>query len=162
MSKPYIHAKNSVRKFGGKINDYLEIHNTMDSSKSIIGDNRHRAIFHHSFGIFAMEKIHGINYEKLQKLKDKHGWSQEEIDDILDFKKDSGVVIRNSQGKEVSVRDIAEQHILEDFGMKFIPSPQDYLQEMEMKDWMNNGQNSVPSSFKKIERTKIKRVINFD
>jgi hypothetical protein len=64
--------------------------------------------------------------------------------------------------KDISVRDVGEQHVLEDFGMRFIPTPQDYLQEMEIKKWMNNGKDEVPSSFKKIEKNKIKRVINFD
>jgi hypothetical protein len=134
MSKPWIHAKNSARKFGGKPEDYLPIHNLMDSSKGSIGDNRHRCLTHNSWFISAdgpLEKIFGV-------------------------------VIKNSDGKDVSVRDIGEQHILEDYGMRFIPTPQDYLQEMEIKGWMNNSKDSVPSSFKKIEKKKVKRVINLD
>lgn len=134
MSKPYIHAKNSVRKFGGKPEDYLPIHNLMDSSKGSIGDNRHRCLTHNSWFVGADGPLERI----------------------------FGVVIKNSDGKEVSVRDIGEQHILEDFGMRFIPTPQDYLQEMEIKGWMNNSKESVPSSFKKIEKTKVKRTINLD
>ncbi len=30
MSKPYIHALSSAKKFGGKPEDYLEIHQLMD------------------------------------------------------------------------------------------------------------------------------------
>jgi hypothetical protein len=45
-----------------------------------------------------------------------------------------GYEIENSEGKKVSVRDIAEQHILEDLG--FIPSPGDYLKEMTIQSWM--------------------------
>jgi hypothetical protein len=134
MSKPWIHAKNSAKKFGGQPSDYMSIHNLMDSSKGAIGDNRHRALTHNSWFISAdgpLEKIFGP-------------------------------VIMNSDGREVSVRDIGEQHILEDFGMKFIPTAQDYLQEMEIKNWMNNGKEDVPSSFKKIEKTKVKRFINLD
>ena len=134
MSKPWIHAKNSAKKFGGEPSDYMSIHNLMDSSKGAIGDNRHRALTHNSWFIGAdgpLEKIFGP-------------------------------VIINSDGREVSVRDIGEQHILEDFGMKFIPTAQDYLQEMEIKNWMNNGKEGVPSSFKKIEKTKVKRFINLD
>lgn len=134
MSKPYIHAKNSARKFGGKPEDYLPIHNLMDSSKGSIGDNRHRCLTHNSWFVSADGPLERI----------------------------FGVVIKNSDGKEVSVRDIGEQHILEDFGMRFIPTPQDYLQEMEIKGWMNNSKESVPSSFKKIEKTKVKRTINLD
>lgn len=134
MSKPWIHAKNSARKFGGKPEDYIDIHNLMDSSKGTIGDNRHRCLTHNSWFISADGPLERI----------------------------FGVIITNSDGKEVSVRDVGEQHILEDFGMRFIPTPQDYLQEMEIKNWMNNDKTSVPSSFQRIEKTKVKRVVNFD
>jgi len=35
MYKPWIHAKNSARKFGGVPEDYLPIHNLMDSSQRL-------------------------------------------------------------------------------------------------------------------------------
>lgn len=57
--KPYIHAQNSAKKWGGKPEDYLEIHNFMDSSKAHMPDQRHRAILHSSFGIFITEKVFG-------------------------------------------------------------------------------------------------------
>jgi hypothetical protein len=52
-----------------------------------------------------------------------------------------GRAITNSEGKEVFVRDIAEQHVLEDLG--FIPSLSDWLKEMPCKPWMA-GQRKVP------------------
>lgn len=45
-----------------------------------------------------------------------------------------GYTITNSDGKVISVRDIGENHILEDLGK--IPTLQDYLVCMELKDWM--------------------------
>lgn len=45
-----------------------------------------------------------------------------------------GHTITNSIGREVSVRDIDEAHVLEDLG--FIPTPQDYLQNMPMLPWL--------------------------
>ncbi len=33
MSKPFMHAKSSVAKFGGKAADYIKIHEKMDCSK---------------------------------------------------------------------------------------------------------------------------------
>lgn len=51
-----------------------------------------------------------------------------------------GITITNSEGKEVSVRDIAEQHILDDMGGK-IPSYDQWVQELNMKSWM--GQPSI-------------------
>ncbi len=120
MSKPWIHAESSAKRFGGKPGDYIEIHNLMDSSKATICDNRHRALTHNAWFI-------GVILEKI-----------------------FGVTLTNSDGRIVSVRDIGEQHVAEDFRGKFIPSAQDYLAEMEMKGWMNNG-NGVPPSFQKIE-----------
>ncbi len=129
MSKPWIHSESSARKWGGKPEDYLEIHNWFDETKSMIADNRHRALRHHAEGIFMCERIFGVT-------------------------------ITNSDGKKVSVRDVGEQHVLEDFKNKFIPTVQDYLCEMEMKDWMNNGHGTPPSYAKikeKIQKRKDER-----
>jgi hypothetical protein len=137
MSKPWVHAKNSARKFGGRPEDYLPIHNLMDSSKGSMGDNRHRCLTHNSWFISAGGPLEMI----------------------------FGVTMTNSDGKEVSVRDLGEQHVLEDFGMKFIPTAQDYLQEMEIMPWMNN-MGGVPCSHKRIEsarpRNKKKISLNID
>lgn len=45
-----------------------------------------------------------------------------------------GKFITNSDGSAVCVRDVAEQHILEDLG--FIPSLSDWLHQMVMQPWM--------------------------
>jgi hypothetical protein len=57
--KPYIHAKNSVRRYGGTIEDYLPIHDWFDSTKSASANFYHRAILHNSFGIFLAEQLFG-------------------------------------------------------------------------------------------------------
>jgi hypothetical protein len=72
-----------------------------------------------------------------------------------------GYTITNSNGREICVKDLCEQHILEDFGMKFIPTAQDYLENMEFKDWMQNGIKGHPSSFDKISK-KGNIKVNFD
>jgi uncharacterized protein DUF6915 len=59
--KPYLHSKLSVKKFGGKPEDYQEIHDFIDSTKAHIADVRHRALLHSSWGIFMVEKIFGTN-----------------------------------------------------------------------------------------------------
>lgn len=59
--KPYLHGKLSVKKFGGKPEDYQEIHDFIDSTKAHIADVRHRALLHSSWGIFMVEKIFGTN-----------------------------------------------------------------------------------------------------
>ncbi len=45
-----------------------------------------------------------------------------------------GILLVNSDKKEVSTRDVAEEHILEDLGR--IPSVQDYLENMTLETWM--------------------------
>jgi hypothetical protein len=62
VSHPQIHAKSSVRFFGGSLNDYIEIHNWFDQTKAWMPDMRHRAIRHHSEGIFECEKLFGESF----------------------------------------------------------------------------------------------------
>jgi len=133
MSKPYIHALSSAKRYGGTPEDYLELHTFMDSSKSCIADNRHRALTHNSWFISVIiERVFGIT-------------------------------MTNSEGKVVSTRDIAEQHVLEDYGQRFIPSAQDFLQEIEWKPWMNNGTEGPPPSFAKVNsRPRITRRIDWN
>lgn len=60
MAHPLHHAESSVRKYGGKPEDYLAIHAWFDESKVAMANFRHRALRHHSFGIFEAEKVFGI------------------------------------------------------------------------------------------------------
>ena len=123
MAKPWIHAESSAKRFGGKPEDYIEIHNLMDSSKGTIADSRHRALTHNAWFVGTiLEKIFGVTF-------------------------------CNSDGLTVSVRDIGEQHVLEDYRMRFIPSAQDFLQEMEVKEWMIAGRGEPPTSAKRLIRT---------
>lgn len=169
MAKPWIHAESSARKFGGAPEDYIKIHDLMDSSKEVFPDNRHRALTHNSWFIFICEKVfgHNITVDSGQPcdncngsvnkdyydsddtdghIKAAFGGEQKEFMDTMCICNGTGV-----KPKQVSVRDICEQHILEDFGNKFIPTAQDYLEGMEFQDWMNNGVKGVPSSHKKID-----------
>ena len=85
MAHPLKHAESSARKFGGKSEDYLAIHNWFDESKAFIADFRHRGLRHHSEGIFLCERIFGV-------------------------------AITNSEGAQIPVRYIGEQHVREDLG----------------------------------------------
>ena len=58
MAHPYHHALSSVKKWGGTVEDYLEIHAWYDQSKEIIADFRHRAM-RHAAGIWQSEAIFG-------------------------------------------------------------------------------------------------------
>lgn len=104
--KPYVHAKNSARKYGGVPADYQAVHDFFDSSKSTLADTRHRALLHSTFGIFMVERVFGTT-------------------------------ITNSEGRVVSVRDIGEDHVVEDLG--FIPTVEKWLRNMKEEPWMGGA-----------------------
>lgn len=114
----WYHAVSCARKWGGEPEDYLPIHEFIDSSKQVIGDARHRSLYHHTLGVFLCEKIFGKT-----------------------------LTVVRSKGKpiEVPVRLIAERHILEDLGR--LPSPTDYIDGMVLRPWMSGSQRkTVPLS----------------
>ena len=59
MAHTLIHAKSSAKKFGGKYEDYIHLHDWLDETKAWVGHSNHRMFRHHSEGIFEMEKIFG-------------------------------------------------------------------------------------------------------
>ncbi|HEU5114963.1 MAG TPA: hypothetical protein VFT82_04335 [Candidatus Paceibacterota bacterium] len=122
MAKPMVHAKSSAEHFGGKPKDYLDIHQLMDSSREAFPDMRHRALTHNSWFI---TKIIPLIF---------------------------GETRVNSAGTRYSTRAVAEFHVLEDFKGKYIPSAQDFLAEIEFKDWMDNGKGEPPPSHRKLGR----------
>lgn len=67
--KPYIHAQNSAKKFGGSPDDYLKIHDWFDQTKAHFPDMRHRAILHSSFGIYLCEQFFGTFIKNCHKKK---------------------------------------------------------------------------------------------
>lgn len=122
--KPYIHAESSARRFKGKPEDYLEIHTFMDSSKASIASNAHRMLTHNSW--FIKNVIERIKFSNSVEVGDRFPY------------------ILNSDEKKISVEEIAEMHILEDF-RGFIPTPQDYASLMNYSDWLDNGKGHPPS-----------------
>lgn len=112
--KPFLHGQISVKKWGGKPEDYQDIHDFLDSSKAHFPDMRHRALLHSSFGIYIAERAFGVN-------------------------------ITNSDGRLVSVRDIAEQHVIDDMGT--IPTVQDYLKEMPFYEWLGGKPRAPTRNF---------------
>ncbi len=130
MSKPYDHAILSAKKWGGVAEDYLPIHDFMDSSKAHVADMRHRALLHSSFGIFLAERVFGTNITV--KIRDL-----------------------TTQCFKVSVRDIAEQHVIQDLG--FIPSVQQYLDHMELAEWMGGKKKK---SFKIVLKAQVENKLS--
>ena len=106
MATSFLHAQHSVKRFGGSPNDYIEIHEFIDESKKCLGDVRHRALLHNTFGPWVTQKVFGRT-------------------------------IVNSENKEVAVREIAEQHILDDLG--FIPTLEDWFQKLPIETWMSGS-----------------------
>jgi len=76
----------SARKFGGEPADYLALHSWMDHSKGHFASCTHRMILHNAWGIFAAERVVGATFH------------------------------RSSDGKELPVRPVLEQHVVEDLG----------------------------------------------
>jgi hypothetical protein len=107
MTHPVYHAKMSVKKWGGELGDYLAIHEWLDGTKIAFCDFRHRALRHHSFGVFEAERVFGVS-------------------------------IVNSQGREIPVRYVAEQHIKEDCG-GIVPTVADWLGRIPPETWMSRG-----------------------
>lgn len=102
--KPFLHAKISVKRWGGTPSDYMPIHDFIDQSKMAMPDIRHRALLHSAFGCYMVEQVFGHT-------------------------------ITNADGKEVSTRDVAEEHIIEDLG--FIPTVERWLSKMPIEGWMS-------------------------
>jgi hypothetical protein len=62
MAHPLQHARSSARKFGGKPEDYIHIHEWFDETKAWVAHSKHRLFRHHSEGIFECENIFGSSF----------------------------------------------------------------------------------------------------
>ena len=112
---PYYHSKSSVKKWKGKIEDYLPIHTLLDDPKTCMNNHTNRFATHN---IWFCYKIIPMIF---------------------------GYTITNSDGKEVDTTDVALLHVAEDFRFKFIPTLEDYLKHMEVQDWMKNANKTIQS-----------------
>lgn len=111
------HAVSAARKWGGDPEHYIAIEEFIDGSKQILGDVRHRSLYHHTEGAWLCQRIFGRT---------------------ITIPKQHGTV-------EVPVRLIAERHIIEDLG--WLPSPADYIAGMPIAAWMSGAQRKeVPLS----------------
>lgn len=57
---PLHHAQSSAKKHGGVPSDYQYIHDWFDETKQFFGDARHRALRHHTAGIYWCEEAFGV------------------------------------------------------------------------------------------------------
>ena len=55
----WFHAQSAARKWGGTPEDYIDVEEFIDSSKRLIGDVRHRSLYHHTEGVWLCQRIFG-------------------------------------------------------------------------------------------------------
>jgi len=61
MAHPLHHAESSARRYGGKPSDYQVVHDWFDASKEHLAIFTHRALRHHTQGIFEAERVFGLS-----------------------------------------------------------------------------------------------------
>jgi len=120
--KPWRHARNSARKYGGRPEDYQDIHDFLDSPKVALPDVRFRAVTHNAWGCYLVERVFGVTRV-------------------------------NGAGRTYSPRDVAEDHVLEDYGFR-IPTLEWCLRELPLATWMGGNRSKVAVAKLKQERNK--------
>jgi hypothetical protein len=60
MGHSYHHALSSVRRFGGQVEDYLELHSWFDRSKATSVSPLHRMVLHHTEGVRLAVRHFGV------------------------------------------------------------------------------------------------------
>lgn len=108
------HSVSASRKWGGTPDLYQPVNEFIDSSKRIIGDFRHRSLYHHTEGVYLCQRLFG---------------------DTIRVPRAKG------PDKLIPVRLVAERHILEDLG--WLPSPADYIKGMPFDPWMSGAQRKT-------------------
>lgn len=61
MAHSLHHAESSARRYGGVPEDYIKIHTWFDGSKAHLATPQHRALRHHTAGIFDAEAVFGTS-----------------------------------------------------------------------------------------------------
>lgn len=124
--KPLLHAKISVKKFGGHVDDYIKFHEWMDSTKGHIPDMRHRMVLHNAWGIHLGKSVFGSYFT-------------------------------NSEGKDISVGNVLEQHVIDDLG--YIPTLEQCMAGLPAEPWMGA---KVRAAAKKSVRMKITDISKYN
>lgn len=57
-----------------------------------------------------------------------------------------GVTVKNSEGRDVPVKLVAEQHVIEDCG--FLPTVENWLDNLPLKEWMVTGAKPLSRELK--------------
>lgn len=152
MANPHHHAVSSAKKWGGVWEDYIAVHEWFDATKAWCPDFRHRAIRHHSEGIFECMSVFGTTITL--STCGRCGRTQEEHDEELFCDghepgpyEPAGIAVYCDgscvqegcvfREKLIPVRWIGEQHVQEDLGQ--IPTAADWLRRISGEPWMNRA-----------------------
>ena len=101
---PYKHSEISVKRRGGMIDDYYQLHSFMDSTKELCSDNRHRILHTHWAIRNIIIPIFG------EYILNSDG--------------------RKLNVKDICEKD----HILIDYSNRFIPTLNDFVKEINISD----------------------------
>ncbi len=101
---PYKHSEISVKKRGGCIEDYYQIHSFLDSTKELCSDNRHR-ILHNLWG------IRRVVIPIFGNVITNSDGKQINVKDLCE-----------------------QDHILPDYRNKFIPTLSDFVNSIQIKN----------------------------
>jgi hypothetical protein len=129
MANPYHHAVSSARQFGGVPEDYQAIHDWFDKSKAHRADPLHRALRHHSEGIFTCEEVFGNTITLSTCVT-----CGVHEDDHLPWEP---AVQHPFKAKVIPLRWVGEQHVREDLG--FIPTANQWLDGIPIQPWMTRS-----------------------
>jgi len=117
-------------------------------------------------------KKHGGRPEDYQSLHDFFDSSKAAVPDVRHrailhsafgiflLERVFGTTITNSDGKKVSVRDIGEEHVIEDLG--FIPTMERWLKNMPIEEWMGGSRRKGTSRFIPMENSEESNQNNVD
>ena len=128
IANPWHHAVSSAKKWGGTPDEYLRIHAWFDESKAHHADFRHRALRHHSEGIFLMESIFGptLTINTRRFTLNPVGEGPGEFFEIYDERAINEMPVSTWNDPEVAVA--------EDLG--HIPAATDWLKHIQAQPWM--------------------------
>src|SRR5512145_2615071 len=122
-----------MKRWGGQVEDYQPIHDWFDETKKLLPDFRHRALRHHSEGIFLCEQIFGttVTLSTCARCGEQPQYTDTGLVAVCPPGPTEGHIFTP---KQIPVRWIGEQHVQEDLGL--IPTAADWLQRIQAEPWM--------------------------
>ncbi len=145
--KPLQHAQISQKTYGGKWQDYIEVHNFLDSSKATCAHFKHRFLLHHAEGIELGVRIFGETLKNCenQEIQVRQLLTDHLIEDV---------------GRVISVEDWARDLLPDesDSFYKFLAKKRGQIEADRVP-----GENELLDSFNlsKKDRAAVKNLLSF-